>query len=211
MTTPTYLATKLTRLLAPIGCLIITAACANAPNMDEATLHALAPLTPQIAQVKPVEVTFASYWLREQSRDHTKADIAALQQRYSERLTAALVEALSAQGWQVSTTQTASSTGKTTVRARVDNMRITAPDFDGALVDLYANNEHGAGDFAVIFEKNGEIKAQFKDQRSVQAGAGGNQLTRTSRVINQQAFVRTFKRFIDDSFELASQEATQNP
>ena len=178
--------------------------CAGNVKLDTATITDGSILKPQAAVVNPVAITFSSYWEKDQRRGHRQSDIDDLKKRYTKVLTRTVEKALIKQGW---TTATEVSTNAVIVNVAIDNMRITAPDFSGALVDLYSKDEHGSGDFTLNFERQGKTQAMFKDKRKVMAGAGGGQLNRTSRVMNQHAFDRALQRFIEDA--LKSETAAQ--
>lgn len=192
------------QILLPFLLVISAVGCAGAVKLDTATIIDANALSPQAVVVKPVAIEFSTYWEKEQRRDHTKADIDDLHQRYTEVLTRSVEKTLSQQGWTIADSGDANAV---IASVSINNMRITAPDFKGVQVDLYSKDEHGSGEFTLTLEQQGKLLAEFKDKRNVMAGAGGNQLNRTSRVMNQHAFDRTLKRFIEDA--LKSSETSQ--
>ena len=186
------------QILLPLLLVISAVGCTGAVKLDTATVIDADALTPQAVVIKPVTIVFSSYWEKEQRRDHTKADINDLHQRYTEVLTRSVEKTMSQQGWTIADSSDANAV---IASVSIDNMRITAPDFKGAQVELYSKDEHGSGEFTLVLEQQGKLVAEFKDKRNVMAGAGGNQLNRTSRVMNQHAFDRTLKRFIEDALK----------
>ena len=182
--------------------LLVLASCAGNIKLDTATITDANIMRPQTAMVKPAVITFSSYWEKEQRRDHSGSDIDGLHNRYTQVLTRSVEKALTKQGWTI---VTEASPETVMVNTIIENMRITAPDFRGAQVNLYSKDEHGSGDFTLTFEIQGKTQAIFKDKRKVMAGAGGGQLNRTSRVINQHAFGRELERFIEDALKSETQ------
>lgn len=168
--------------------LVALGGCAGQAK-EQSSLALPAALKDKRVNTSNAEVAFSPYWLREQKRKHTLRELAVLEERYQKLFTRALDKAFTKQGWTIDPQATISA------QLDVKNLRISAPDFDGAMVDLYAQDELGSGDFTVIFQQGETLVTQFSDATRANSGIPG-QLERTNRVRNQWAFELAVRRFI---------------
>jgi hypothetical protein len=171
-------------------------ACSGAIKLDKVTIVEPDAMTPQAIYIKPVAIEFANRWIKDHKKLNSANDIEALGSRYSDVLTRALERALATHGYTV----TEHSANALIAELAITEMRITAPDFQGALVKLFSRNEHGSGDFTLRLMSSDKPVAEFNDHRKILAGFP-SQLTPTNRVINQHAFIRELERFVNEALK----------
>lgn len=189
------LAKRCVLVIITLGFLLGLLGCAGNAQFEQANIYDADALAIKPVFVAPVSIEFSSAWLRQHRRSNTPSEIATLKQRYTQALTRSLNRALEKQGYIL----TQDSTG-IKVQLNLSNMRISAPDFKGSLVDLYTQDEHGSCEFELTFSQADKIIARFKDYRLIMQGPP-NQLIRTNRVLNLHAFDRALNRFIKDALQ----------
>ncbi len=169
---------------------ILLAGCAHKPSFDEQTL-AIKQSPHKTLAIYTVNVTPASYWLRETRRQYTKREVDTLIERYQTLLSNTFNDEMVDAGWQLD----ANSPLKATLE--INHFRVSAPDIKGALTDLYAQDELGSATFTLSLFEGEALVAKFVDRRDVPTMVPGK-LEPTNRVTNQRGFKRELEQFLRD-------------
>ena len=170
-------------------CTLTLAACAGQVK-EVATKDLPEALQNRTVSIEQADITFASSWLREQRRSNTQGDIDTLHARYVDFMTRSLETTLTRQGWTVT------ANAPVAVQLSLNNMRITAPDFRGALSELYAREDFGSADFSIRFSQDGNTIAEHAETSVDTRGGIPGQMTKTNRGLNQRAFEQTLQRVV---------------
>lgn len=170
---------------------LLTASCANQPSFDEQALY-VEQSEQRAITLTDVTLTPSTYWLRDTRRDHNQSKVDDLLARYQNLFSDTFADHMRSVGWTIS------DGAPLTASLAVSEFRISAPDFHGAMVDLYASDELGSAIWTLSLYEDDRLIARFSDRRDVSTVIPGK-LEPTSRVINQQGFKRELKRFLRDT------------
>lgn len=169
---------------------LVLTGCAHSPSFDEQTVTINASSNSALT-LEAVTVAPASYWQRETRRQYSQREVESLIERYQTLFNNTFNDKMQGAGWQIDDTAPQKAT------LEITHFRLSAPDFKGALTDLYAQDELGSATFTLSLYEGDVLIAKFVDKRDVPTTVPGK-LEPTSRVRNQQAFKRVLMHFLRD-------------